>query len=61
MTLFRSFWGRLRFYWGRVVMGGRPQREGIYVYIGLIHFIVQQKLTYIVKQLQSIKTKQKES
>ena len=24
-------------------MGGRSQREGIYVYIQLIHFIVQQK------------------
>ena len=24
--------------------GGRPRREGIYVYIELIHFIVQQKI-----------------
>ena len=29
--------------WGR--MGGRSQREGIYVYTWLIHFTVQQKLT----------------
>ena len=28
-----------------VGMGGRFKREGIYVYIQLIHFIVQQKLT----------------
>ena len=26
-------------------MEGRPKREGIYVYIKLIHFVVQQKLT----------------
>ena len=26
-------------------VGGRSKREGIYVYIELIHFIVQQKLT----------------
>ena len=32
-------------------MGGRPQREGLYVYIWLIHFTVQPKLTEIVKQL----------
>ena len=25
--------------------GGRSKREGIYVYIHLIHFVVQQKLT----------------
>ena len=27
------------------VMGGGLKREGIYVYIQLIHFVVQQKLT----------------
>ena len=27
------------------VVGGRPQREGIYVYIQLTHFFVQKKLT----------------
>jgi len=27
-------------------MGGRPKRERLYVYIQLIHFIVQQKLTF---------------
>ena len=26
--------------------GRRPKREGMYVYIQLIHFIVQQKLTH---------------
>ena len=26
-------------------VGGRSEREGIYVYIQLIHFVVQQKLT----------------
>ena len=26
-------------------MGGRSKKEGIYVYIWLIHFVVQQKLT----------------
>ena len=30
--------------WGEVV-GGRLRREGTYVYIWLIHFVVQQKLT----------------
>ena len=35
--------------WGRGV-GGRVKREGIYVYIELIH-VVQQKLTNIIKQL----------
>ena len=29
----------------------QSKREGIYVYIELIHFIVQQKLTNIVEQL----------
>ena len=32
-------------------MGGRPQRERIYAYIQLIHFIVQQKLTHNLKRL----------
>ena len=34
-------------------VGGRLKREGIYVYIQLIHVVVQQKLTNIVKQLYS--------
>ena len=35
--------------------GGREklERKGIHVYIGLIHFVVWQKLTNIVKQLSS--------
>ena len=28
-----------------VGVGGRAKRDGIYVYIQLVHFIVQQKLT----------------
>ena len=28
-----------------VKVGGRLQREGMYVYVQLIHFVVQQKLT----------------
>ena len=32
------------------------QKDGIYEYIYLIHFAVQQKLTNIVKQLHSNKT-----
>ena len=28
-----------------VGMGGRSKRKGVYVYIWLIHFIVQQRLT----------------
>ena len=31
--------------WWPTGVGGRPNREGIYVHIQLIHFIVQQKLT----------------
>jgi len=31
-------------------VGGRIKREGISVYIWLIHFVVQQKLLNIVKQ-----------
>ena len=31
--------------------GGRFQREGIYVYIELTHFIVQQKLTQHCKAI----------
>ena len=34
-------------------MEGRPQREGINVYIELIHVVVQQKLHNIVKQFYS--------
>ena len=30
---------------GDGVVGGRLKREGIYVYIQLIHLVVQQKLT----------------
>ena len=37
--------------------GGRETQEGgdmgIYVYVYLIHFVIQQKLTTIVKQLYS--------
>ena len=38
--------------WGQVV-GGRLKRKRVYVYTQLIHFIVKQKLTRIVKQLYS--------
>ena len=40
-------------------VGGRSEREGIYVYIQLIHFVVQQKLTQHCKAtiLQLKKTK----
>ena len=31
--------------WDGGTVGGRSKREGIYVYIWLIHFVVQQKLT----------------
>ena len=34
-------------------VGGKAKKEGIYVYIQLIHFVVQQKLTKIVKFLYS--------
>ena len=45
---------------GRV--GGRCKREGIYVYIQLIHFIVQQKLTQHCKAtLPQLKKKKRES
>ena len=30
---------------------GRPKREGIYVYLWLIHFVVQQKLTQYYKTI----------
>ena len=30
--------------WDGMGLGGRPRREGIYIYIQLIHFIVQQRL-----------------
>ena len=44
-------------------VGGRLQREGIYVYIELIHFVVQQKLTQHCKAiiLQLKKKKKKRS
>ena len=34
-------------------VGERPRREGIYVYMWLIHFIIQQKLMQHCKQLYS--------
>ena len=37
--------------------GGRFKREGIYVYIWLVHSVVQQKLTQHRKAIQSIKIK----
>ena len=30
---------------GGLGVGGRPEREGMYVHLQLIHFVVQQKLT----------------
>ena len=39
-------------------MGGRSKREGIYVYVWLIHFLVQQKHN-IIKQFYSTKIKLK--
>ena len=36
---------------GEGVGGGRSKREEIYVYIQLIHFIVQQKLTQHCKAI----------
>ena len=36
---------------GGMEAGGRSKREGMYVNIQLIHFIVQQKKQNIVKQL----------
>ena len=35
----------------RLLHKGSPKREGIYVYISLIHFIVQQKLTQHCKAI----------
>ena len=32
---------------------GRKSKEGIYVFVQMIHFAVHQKLTHIVKQLYS--------
>ena len=32
-------------------MGGRSTREGVYVYIQLIHYIVQQKVTQHCKEI----------
>ena len=43
--------------WWDEGVGGRLNREGIYVYIQLIHFVVQQKLTNIGKQCPPIKNK----
>ena len=40
-------------------MGKKYKKEGMYVYMGLIHFAVQQKQTNIVKQLYSKKEKSK--
>jgi len=40
-------------------VGGRLKREGIYVDIQLIHFVVQQKANTIVEQYIPIKNKQK--
>ena len=43
-------------------VGGRLQREGIYVYIELIHFVVQQKLTQHCKAIiLQLKKKKKRS
>ena len=43
-------------------VGGRFKREGIYVYVQLIHFVVQQELTQyckaIILQLKEPKTDQ---
>lgn len=40
-------------------MGGRSMRDGIYVYISLIHFTVRQKVTQHLKQLNANKKKEK--
>ena len=41
-------------------VGGRSQREGIYVYIQLIHFVVQQKITQHCKAtISQLKKKKK--
>ena len=37
--------------WAGVGQGGRPKREGLYVFIWLIHFFVQLQLTPFAKQL----------
>ena len=37
--------------WDRGGMGRRSKREGIYVYVQLIHAVVQQKLTQHCKAL----------
>ena len=43
-------------------VGGRLQREGIYVYIELIHFVVQQELTQHCKAIiLQLKKKKKRS
>jgi len=33
------------------MVGGRLQREGIYEYLGLIHLVLQQKLTQHCKEI----------
>ena len=40
-------------------MGRKSKKEGMYVYMGLVHFAMQQKLTNILKQLYSKKKKSK--
>ena len=42
---------------GMGVFRGKSKREGIYVYIWLIHFIVQQRLTQHCKALFPVKQK----
>ena len=37
--------------WAGRGIGGRSRREGMWVYIQLIHFVVLQKLLSIVKKL----------
>ena len=37
--------------WEVVVVGGRLQREGIYVYFWLIHLVLQQKLAQHCKAI----------
>ena len=37
--------------WDGAGVGGRSKREGIYLYIQVIHFIAQQKLTQYCKAI----------
>lgn len=54
-----TYKGGMRYRWG---VGGRLKIEGIYVYISLIHIVVQQQSTQHAKQLYSDKkTKNKVS